>query len=93
MAMYWQYQRNLGRKQGVRVGLKRGLEKGIEKGIEQGRENGMREMLMGLLQRRFTKLPRNLSQRLEDAEPEQLMRWLHRALEVRTAAAVFREAR
>jgi hypothetical protein len=71
--------------QAVERGLQKGLQEGRERGLQEGMQKGMREMLLHLLERRFSPLPGGLPQRLSAIDSaEELTRLAERVLSARS---------
>lgn len=60
-----------------------------KKHYSEGRAEERRELLQRLLTRKFGSLPADVVQRLEDAAPEDLLRWSDRLVEAESLDAVF----
>ena len=60
----------------------------IEKGEKRGIEKGLRGAVLRQLQRRFGPLPAPVRERVEQAPPADLERWLDQVLTASTLAAV-----
>jgi hypothetical protein len=67
-------------KRTIRKGLKKGLKEGLKEGLEQGRAEAMRQVLVDLLTQRFGSLPRDASERIQQADTATLERWVGRVL-------------
>ena len=72
--------------------IERGFKKGIEEGIEKGREKERRDMLLLLLRERFDEVPSSVVARVNAADMDQLVSWIHRGLRAATLASVFDDA-
>ena len=77
---------------GIEQGIEKGIEKGIERGIEKGREKERRDMLLLLLRERFEDVPSSVVVRVNAADMDQLVTWIHRGFHAATLASVFDEA-
>jgi predicted transposase/invertase (TIGR01784 family) len=66
----------------------RGIEKGLKEGLEQGRK-GKAELLVRLLQRRFSTVPDALVMRFGAADATQLDDWTERFVEANTLIDIF----
>jgi predicted transposase/invertase (TIGR01784 family) len=66
----------------------RGIEKGLKEGLEQGRK-GKAELLVRLLQRRFSTVPDALVMRIGAADATQLDDWTERFVEANTLIDIF----
>ena len=53
----------------------RGIERGLEQGRQQGRQQGEATLLMRLMTRKFGPLDAKVRQRIESADPQQLLDW------------------
>lgn len=52
--------------QGIEQGVLQGLAQGLEQGLEQGSKLEAQKLVLGLLERRFPKLPVSLKKRVEE---------------------------
>jgi flagellar biosynthesis/type III secretory pathway protein FliH len=83
-----------GRGEGLQQGLQRGREEGREEGLQKGREEGLHEgeraALFEVLAARGLVVEEQARQRiLACLEPEQLKRWLRKAVSARTTEELF----
>jgi flagellar biosynthesis/type III secretory pathway protein FliH len=78
-----------GKAEGLREGLKRGRREGRQEGLEQGRRQGEAELLLRLLRRKFSSVPRKIQTRLRDAQSEQLLEWGERLVTANSLEEVF----
>jgi hypothetical protein len=69
--------------------IQRGIEKGIEKGKQVGLQEGLRHTLARQLRSRFGSLDPDAEDRIANAAPETLERWLDRILTAESADDVF----
>ena len=69
--------------------LGREFKKGLEQGLEQGRHEGEAKVLRRLLERRFKKLPKWVTDKLATATTAQLEEWEGRFVEEKSLAAIF----
>ncbi len=53
--------------------LQEGIQKGVQQGLEQGKEQGQLKLLLRLLSRELGSLPAELSERIRQLPPEQLL--------------------
>jgi hypothetical protein len=80
-----------GIERGIEKGIERGIERGIEKGIERGKQDGERNLLLKLLQRKFSVMPEIYLQRLAQADTDKLLIWAERVAQVNRLEEVFEE--
>ena len=71
-------------------GRQEGILLGMERGEERGRLSGLRDTVARLLTLRFGPLDAATQQKLEQASPEQLDRWVEALLTAGTLEDVFR---
>jgi predicted transposase YdaD len=64
-------------------------QQGIEKGRQEGRQEGQAELLVKILERQFGPLPPVYQQRILTAGPEDIWRWVERALSAAALEQVF----
>ncbi len=68
-------------------------EEGIQQGMQQGMQRGEARVLTALLQLRFGELPAHISQRIDTADADTLLRWSERVLNALTIEDVLSEDR
>jgi hypothetical protein len=66
-------------------------EEGIQQGMQQGMQRGEARVLTALLQLRFGELPAHISQRIDTADADTLLRWSERVLNALTIEDVLSE--
>lgn len=81
-----------GREEGLTRGREEGLTRGREEGMEQGLKKGMAKTLTTILVQRFGSLSEVEQQRIQQAEREQLERWIVLALTISEPSALFQQA-
>jgi predicted transposase/invertase (TIGR01784 family) len=57
----------------LQEGIQKGVQQGLEQGFEQGKEQGQLKLLLRLLSRELGTLPTELSERIRQLPPEQLL--------------------
>ncbi len=62
-----------------------------EEGIQQGMQRGEARVLTALLQLRFGQVPAHISQRIDTADADTLLRWSERVLNALTIDDVLNE--
>jgi len=60
--------------------IEQGREQGREQGIEQGREQGKAEILLRLMEHKFSPTDVRLRQQIQEADAETLLEWSDRIL-------------
>ena len=68
-----------------------GRQEGMQQGMQQGMQRGEARVLTALLQLRFGQVPAHISQRIDTADADTLLRWSERVLNAATIDAVFSE--
>lgn len=66
-----------------------GMEKGLEQGIAQGLSQGMVKSLLTILTAKYGALPEAVKRRIDQADSEQLERWLNKAMIVKNLEELF----
>ncbi|SHI46436.1 DUF4351 domain-containing protein, partial [Pollutimonas bauzanensis] len=69
-------------------GEQKGLQKGLQKGIQQGLEQ-QRQVLLRMLERKFSPMPQHYQVRLSQAGAEQLQTWSLNVLDAQRIEDVF----
>jgi len=64
-------------------------QEGMEEGWRQGRQQGQAELLVKILERKFGTLPPVYQQRILAAGPDDIWRWVDRALVAAALEQVF----
>jgi len=66
------------------------IKKGMQQGVQQGIKQGERTVLECLLQDKFSKIPDDYHQQIEEANTELLLTWIRRVPNSRTIEEIFR---
>lgn len=74
-----------------RMGIEKGMQQGIPLGIQQGIQQGESTVLLSLLKHKFKTVPTAYKDKVEQADPDILLRWSTRVLEVPTLEEVFED--
>ncbi|MGN7611019.1 DUF4351 domain-containing protein [Magnetococcales bacterium HHB-1] len=69
----------------------RGLQQGMQQGMQIGEQQGESKLLYRLLLRKFHALPPWVSQRLSDADAQQLEAWSDRIFDAESLEEIFEE--
>ncbi len=69
-----------------------GREEGFKEGFEETRREVFRDVLRRLVEQRFGALSSGDRKRIEEANADDLLRWLDRVIHAKTVAAVFAAA-
>ena len=81
-----------GLQQGMQQGLQQGIQQGMQQGMQQGQQQGQAELLLRLLNRRFTTVSLRLAERVRRVPSDEMPGLLDIALTAATldevAAAV-----
>jgi len=71
----------------IQQGVQQGIQQGVQQGIQQGVQQGERGVLLRLLRRRFgAEVTTDIEQRIADATPQQVERWIDGTLSAPTLA-------
>ena len=70
-------------------GLQEGLQQGRQEGRQEGQQQGLQESFMRLLSKRFGPVPSDVTQRVNNAPPEQITRWFDQAIDAPSLDKVF----
>ena len=73
----------------VQEWTKQWKQEGIEEELQKGRQEGQAELLIKILERKFGPLPPVYQQRILTAGPEDIWRWVDRALVAAALEQVF----
>lgn len=84
-----------GRKEGRKEGHKEGLEEGITLGLEKGVAKGETDMLLHLIQQKFTTISKDdmekILRRVQSATSSQLLKWSERLFNVNVVDDLFND--
>ena len=69
-----------------RIGIANGSEQGLEKGIEKGE----RLLILRQLRHRFSSIPKNYCELIEEADAETLLKWGDRLLDAKNIDEIFK---
>ncbi|CAM2010568.1 hypothetical protein [Acanthopleuribacter pedis] len=78
-----------GLSEGRQAGIQEGRQAGIQEGRELGQREGFQQALIQLLTEKYRELPSHITQRIQDAGPEQLLNWITHVNQTQSLVALF----
>lgn len=68
---------------------KESMERGMQQGMQKGMQQGTRQVLLRLLEKRFTPLPPDIKMKLDHASEQQLLQWSEHILTAKNLGDIF----
>ena len=78
-----------GLEEGLQKGLEEGLQKGLQKGLQEGLQKGEAQIVLRLIERKFGPVSEEVRRRIDEADPDTLLRWGERLVEAERLEDIF----